>query len=221
MSRLICFVIGYLFGMIPTGYLIGRMNGIDIRTKGSGNIGSTNMERTLGMEWALVTLAGDFLKVIIALFITGALYRDQADMRYLLALITGFGAMIGHSFPATLGFKGGKGVATAGGLIIYLGIRVILPVFGVFIGVVAGSRHVSLGSIVASVTFAAVNIFLILAGIPAGWNGVLTMGPQYRIEGCIIAAAIAVLVISRHRANIARLRQGNENSIHFKWKREV
>ena len=112
MERVICLVLGYVFGLFQTGYFIGRMNGIDIRTTGSRNAGTTNVLRTLGTRSGLIVFAGDALKCILAIVIVrlifGSIYADHLP---LLEIYTGAGVVVGHNFPFFMHFRGGKGIA--------------------------------------------------------------------------------------------------------------
>ena len=126
MERIICLVIGYAFGLFQTGYFLGKLNGIDIRKKGSGNVGTTNVIRNLGWKTGLITFAGDALKAIAAVLIVRFVFL-HSTMRMLLCTYAGFGAILGHDFPFYMHFKGGKGVATmAGTMIALLDIRIII-----------------------------------------------------------------------------------------------
>ena len=121
MERVICLLIGYVFGLFQTAYFYGKAKGIDIRKYGSGNAGTTNALRVLGTKAGLIVLAGDCLKCIIAVCITRALFSTgHPENIYLLCLYTGAGAVIGHNFPFYMGFKGGKGIAATAGLILSL-----------------------------------------------------------------------------------------------------
>ena len=109
MERVICLLIGYVFGLFQTAYFYGKAKGIDIRKYGSGNAGTTNALRVLGTKAGLIVLAGDCLKCIVAVCITKALFTTgHPENIYLLCLYTGAGAIIGHNFPFYMGFKGGK-----------------------------------------------------------------------------------------------------------------
>ena len=110
MVRVYCVLLGYVFGMIQTSYFLGKAKGIDIRTKGSGNAGTTNTLRVLGPKAGLFVLACDILKTMIACFITKQVFVPQyPEMSYLLVMYTAAGAILGHNFPFYLKFKGGKG----------------------------------------------------------------------------------------------------------------
>ena len=123
MERLICLAVGYVFGLFQTGYLYGRMNGIDIRQYGSGNSGTTNALRVLGKKAGLVVFAGDFLKTLIPCLTVRYLFREHMNSGYLFMLYTGLGVILGHNFPCYLKFKGGKGIAATAGLLAALDLR--------------------------------------------------------------------------------------------------
>lgn len=192
MPLAIAFVIAYLIGSIPFGYLLTRMAGAgDIRQIGSGNIGATNVLRTGRRGLALLTLAADLLKGAIPVLVAYGLLGSDA------ALLAGAGAVLGHCFPIWLGFKGGKGVATAGGIILALSPPVLLVVILVFIATVWLTRYVSLGSV--------------LAAIVAPLAGLLLASPGE----ALLFLCIALLVIVKHRQNIGRLRKGTESKVSF------
>jgi len=111
MERLICVVIGYLFGLFQTGYFYGKLKHIDIRQHGSGNAGTTNALRTLGWTAGAITFLGDCLKCVAAVAVVYWLYGSTHDNISLLAMYAGMGAVLGHNFPFYLKFKGGKGIA--------------------------------------------------------------------------------------------------------------
>ena len=119
MERFICLLIGYAFGLIQTGYIYGKMKGVDIRKEGSGNAGSTNALRTMGIKAGLVTLLGDCFKCVFAVVTVYLIYgKTYADIFPLLAMYAGMGAVLGHNYPFYLNFKGGKGIAATAGLIL-------------------------------------------------------------------------------------------------------
>jgi glycerol-3-phosphate acyltransferase PlsY len=119
MERIICLVMGYIFGLFQTGYIYGKMHGIDIRESGSGNSGTTNALRVLGKQAGLIVLIGDIGKCIIACLLCRFLFGSRLpDMELLLVLYTGVGVILGHNFPFYMNFKGGKGIAATGGLVI-------------------------------------------------------------------------------------------------------
>lgn len=182
---------GYLAGSIPFGLLLARAAGLgDIRKIGSGNIGATNVLRTGNKSIAALTLLCDVLKSLVPVFVARWLLGDAA------AMLTGLAAMIGHIFPLWLGFKGGKGVATAAGVLFALSWPLAVAALAVWIIVFAASRISSLSALCASL--AAVIAYLWL-GLPQVWFVLL----------------LAMLVFFTHRANIARLLMGTEPKSSF------
>ena len=117
MERLICLAIGYVCGLFQTGYLVGKMNHMDIRKKGSGNAGTTNALRVLGWKAGVITFSGDVLKCVAAFLVSYFMYRGS-DMMPLLAMYAGAGVTLGHNFPFYMNFKGGKGIAVMAGLVV-------------------------------------------------------------------------------------------------------
>ena len=117
MERIICLAIGYICGLLQTGYLVGKMNHVDIRKEGSGNAGSTNALRVMGWKAGAMTFAGDVIKCLAAVLIARYIYRDTEYVP-LLAMYAGMGATLGHNFPFYLKFKGGKGIAVLAGLVL-------------------------------------------------------------------------------------------------------
>lgn len=188
----------YLLGSIPFGYLAGRLCGVDIRTKGSGNIGATNVLRVLGKKWGYAVFLCDFIKgwlpVKLALAWGIALQVDPSSAPGAMA---GFCALVGHSFPMWLGFKGGKGIATSAGVIVALFPGAFLVCLGVWILLFATLRYVSVASIAAALTLpVAVGAMFVLHR--ADWLAFA------------VSALMAILAVWRHRSNIARLRAGTE-----------
>lgn len=194
--------ISYFLGAIPSGYLIGKLKGIDIRKQGSGNIGATNAFRILGAKAASVVLLADafkgFLSCLLAPIIasewTGVPISD--DTASLLMIIAGLGAILGHSFTFWLKFKGGKGIATSAGVFLTitpLALGICLLVFSITIFL---SRYVSLSSILAAICLP-FSVYLIYH--------------NFLISS--ITVVIALLVIYRHRSNIKRLLNGTENRL--------
>ena len=189
----------YLFGSIPFGYLAGRLCGIDIRTKGSGNIGATNVLRVMGKKWGYAVFLLDFIKgwlpVKLALGWGIALMVHPASAPGALA---GLFVLLGHSFPVWLGFKGGKGMSSSGGVIIALFPAAFLIGIGTWILVFTTTRYVSVASIAGSVA------------VPLA---VLAMYLLHRADwlGVTVSVVMATLIIWLHRGNIARLRAGTES----------
>ena len=208
MERIICVLIGYAFGLLQTGYIYGKLHHIDIRKLGSGNAGTTNALRTLGWKAGLVTFLGDCFKCVAAVVVATLLYREShTEMLPLLAMYAGAGAVLGHNYPFYLGFKGGKGIAATAGLIIStVNIWMVLICLLVFIGVVAVTRYVSVGSLlVVAIYLAEVVIY--------GQMGGFAVAPEYLWEMYAIAVFLMVSAFIKHRQNIKRLLNGTENKL--------
>ena len=197
-------LLAYLLGSIPTGFLVAKAKGVDIRTVGSGNIGATNVFRILGKTAGVLVLLADAGKGWLAVFVVAKLIAGWfypaagASAREWFALCAGVAAILGHNYTCWLHFKGGKGIATSAGVLVALVPLPLLVIFGVWIVVFAFSRYVSLASI--SAAFA----------LPfADW----ALGESRTIT--LICAALAALAIYKHKANIQRLIKGTENRIAF------
>ena len=160
MERLVCLAVGYLFGIFQTGYIYGRVHGIDIRKYGSGNSGSTNALRVMGKKAGLTVFLGDFLKTVIPCMAVRFVFKDQPDYAYVYMLYIGLGVILGHNYPFYLHFKGGKGIAATAGIIFSIDWRLTVLCLAVFVLIVAVTRYVSLGSLVVSVILLAWNIYM-------------------------------------------------------------
>lgn len=204
MERLICVAIGYVFGLLQTGYLYGKRQHIDIRQYGSGNAGTTNTLRTLGWKAGAITFLGDCLKCVAAVLVVYLIYGKSHDNIQLLGMYAGMGAVLGHNYPFYLGFKGGKGIAATAGLILSTNPWMMLIAAVVFIAIVAVTRYVSLGSLVLVVLFVAE---VVVYGQNGGFS--LTQPELYEMYG--IAVFLMLLAFYKHRANIKRLMSGTEN----------
>jgi glycerol-3-phosphate acyltransferase PlsY len=186
--------IAYLFGSIPFGYLIVHwQRGVDVRTTGSGSIGATNVMRNLGVIGFAATFLLDFGKGIAAILLASRL--TAANPVWVAAAAVG--AIVGHCFPVWLKFRGGKGVATAVGVFLALAPLEVGISLGIFAVIVAISRTISLGSIIAVGAFPALLYFLDHPPLPT----------------VIGASACAVIIIIQHRSNIRRLLAGTENRL--------
>ena len=212
MERLICLGIGYVFGLFQTGYIYGRMHGMDIRKHGSGNGGSTNALRTMGVKAGAITLLGDCFKCVIAVLVVRGIFASRCpEILPLLSLYAGFGAVLGHNYPFYLGFKGGKGIAATAGMILATDLRMAAVCLVVFVVIVAVTRYVSLGSLVVTVLF--------LAGLViCGQMGEFGMAQNYLFEMYGVGLLFTLSAFFQHRANIKRLREGTENKIGLKKK---
>lgn len=203
MERVICLVIGYIFGLFQTGYIVGRLNHIDIRQQGSGNAGSTNAVRVMGWKAGFCTFAGDVLKCVLAVCLVRWFYKES-DCVALLGMYAGVGATLGHNFPFYLKFKGGKGIAVLAGLVVSTNLWMVPIPLAAFLVATIMTRFVSLGSLLAATTFF---LEVILFGKMGGFD----MAFSYRIELYILACFIMVLAWVRHKDNIKRLLNGTEN----------
>jgi len=203
MERLLCVVIGYLFGLIQTGYIYGKIKKIDIRKHGSGNAGTTNALRTLGWKAGVITFIGDCLKCVLAVTVVQFLFIQDPHQN-LYAMYAGLGAVLGHNFPFYLKFKGGKGIASTAGLILAVNQIMFLIVAVVFISIVLITQYVSLASIVIMILF-------VIMVVVKGQSGMLLLPNSDLYEYYAIAIVLALLAIWRHRANIKRLLNGTEN----------
>ena len=186
------FILGYLFGSVPCGlWFVQALHGIDIRNYGSGNIGTTNVFRTVGPKTAAAVLLGDMLKGIAALVILSKFTGEPS-----LIAVAALGALLGHNYSLFLGFKGGKGVATGLGLFLYMLPWGAMAGLGVWIVIVLITRYVSLGSVIAAAVAAA-----------TGWY----LG--YPVPYAVFGTLACLFVIIRHKDNIKRLLDGTESKI--------
>ena len=187
-APIILTLLSYLLGSIPAGFLVGSSAGVDVRSAGSGNIGATNVARTLGWKKGLVTLFADVAKGFLPV-----LAAHLLDLGNAAAAAAGLAAFAGHLYPVFLRFKGGKGVATAAGVYLAAMPLGLLVVLGGFVLVMLAGRRVSLASMSAAV----------LAPV-AAW------ALSYPEEVAWMSLVIGILVVVRHRENIRRLMAGEE-----------
>jgi len=200
--------IGYVFGLLQTGYLYGKIHHRDIRKEGSGNAGTTNALRTMGWKAGAVTLLGDAFKCVFAVLLVRLIFREShGDMLPLLSMYAGMGAVLGHNYPFYMKFKGGKGIAATAGLILSTtNAWMVVICLAVFLGIVAGTKYVSVGSL-------AVVILYLLEVIYLGQTGAYGIAQNYLYEMYGIAAFLMVSAFFKHRANIKRLLTGTENKL--------
>ena len=191
MERIICVAIGYLFGLLQTGYLYGKTQHVDIRKEGSGNAGTTNALRTMGWKAGAITFLGDCFKCVLAVAATYFIYgKTQAEIWPLLMMYTGAGVILGHNFPFYMKFKGGKGIAATAGLIIStLSLPMVL------------------------VCLVAIVVIYLVEIIICGQTGRFQMEPAYLYEMYAVAACLMLLAFYKHKANIKRLLNGTENKL--------
>lgn len=220
MERLICIVIGYVFGLFQTAFIYGKIKGIDIREYGSGNAGTTNVMRTLGKKAGFITYFGDCMKAVLcALFIHcvfGSTYgTPENNMEFLLILYGGLGVILGHNFPFYMGFKGGKGIAATSGFILsLLPYNWLIVLIGAtsFFGTMFITKYVSLASLIF------VSVVLIEI-VTFGQLGYFEMPQNYCYEAYAVTLVIVILAFVRHRENIKRLINGTERKV-FQKKKE-
>lgn len=212
MVRLLCLGIGYIFGLFQTGYIYGRLHGIDIREYGSGNAGTTNTLRTLGKKAGAVTLLGDALKCVIAVLLARFLFRGQyGDILPLLSLYTAAGVILGHNFPFYLHFHGGKGIAATAGLILATSRIMTLISLVIFCLTLSLTHYVSLGSLLIYVGF-------VIELIVLGQLGMFGMAQAQLNEMYALGIALMLLAFWMHRENIKRLLRGEERKTYLSKK---
>ncbi len=212
--RGLCVVFGYLFGLFETAVFVGKAKGIDIRTKGSGNAGTTNTLRTLGLKYGLIVLFGDIFKCLIpCLIVRFTVAAQNPEVGYLLIFYTAFGAMLGHNFPFYMNFKGGKGMAVTAGMI-FSGHWSFVPMgFLVFFGCFFGTHYVSLGSLMVYVVYMIQLVIEGQLGVLV-FKGVPTPQPVL-IEMYVVAFLMASMTFFMHRSNIDRLIHGKERKTYL------
>lgn len=215
-SFFITAVVSYLLGSLNFGVILSsKLKKDDVRNHGSGNAGTTNMLRNYGKGIAFLTIAGDMIKVFVAIYIAFALFKyipsfsgmlviniGTLDKNMLIKSFAGFFCVLGHIFPCYFKFKGGKGVATAGGMVFAINWKIALILLAIFIIIVIVTRYVSLGSIVMALLYP-----VLIAAFHK--SAALT----------VIAAVFTVVVIIAHRENIVKLINHTESKIDFKSKK--
>ena len=206
----IVLIIGaYLLGSVPFGFIIAKMHGKDLRAIGSGNIGATNLSRALGKKWGYLCFLLDVLKALIPTMLAGRLISTPPAVAELfLWLAVGCSAVVGHVFSIYLKFRGGKGVASSFGIALgiwpYYTIAAIISI-GLWVMIMLIWRYISLASVITAVAFPVILAVLVI--IKGNWE-ITTLWPLF-----IIAIAIAIMVVIRHRENIKKLLNGTENKI--------
>lgn len=210
MERVICLIIGYVFGMFQTAFFYGKMHGIDIREHGSGNAGTTNTLRVLGTKAGLIVFAGDCLKCIAAVALVRLIFGGTYhDIIYLLCLYTGAGAILGHNYPFYLNFKGGKGIAATAGMVISFHPYFVITGLFLFFVPFFTTHYVSLGSLLV---YAGLMIQLVIFG-QTGFFAEMSQGQL--IEMYIVFGCLLLLAYWKHRENIVRLVQGKERKTYL------
>lgn len=204
-------VIAYLIGSVNFSIIISKkIAGFDVREKGSGNAGTTNMLRSVGKGAAALTLICDILKGVVSIVIAIILGNIVKDInRELLLQVAGVSVVIGHTFPVFFGFKGGKGIATSLGILLMSNWQIGLICLVFALVLMALTRMVSLGSCAAAVLFPILTLFM------NDHYTVLTEGKSGNVY-FIYSLILAVIVLYNHRANIKRILEGKENKLSFK-----
>ena len=186
MERIVCLVIGYIFGLFQTGYLYGKAHHVDIRKQGSGNAGTTNALRTMGWKAGAVTFLGDCFKCVFAVVVVHLLFaKNYGDILPLLSMYAGMGAVLGHNYPFYMHFKGGKGIAATAGLLV-------------------STTNVWM-VLICLVSF----VLIIVYGKMGGFG----MQGAHLMEMYIIAALLMLSAFYKHKENIKRLLAGTENKL--------
>ena len=189
LALLIVFILSFLLGSVPFGYLIGKLKGVDVRKYGSGNIGATNVSRVLGKKYGLLVLFLDALKGAAAVLIARA-----AGLPTEYQVLAGISAIAGHCFSPWLGFKGGKGVATALGAFLVISPKTTLVAFLIFLAVLLTTRYVSLSSITAALSYP---LLYRVFEKPSSFS-------------FIVVSLGALLIVAKHHSNVKRLLKGEE-----------
>ena len=203
LTILAALALGYLLGSLNTAVIVGKIYGKDIRTQGSGNAGLANTLRVLGKPAAMLVLAGDILKGIIACLIglrLGVYVQSGAASDCISLLAAGAGAVIGHNWPVYFGFKGGKGALTAVAVLFMFDWVMALICLGLFVTIVALTRYVSLGTICATLFFVAISFIPVF---------------DHTFYFQVFACVMALIIIFKHRENIQRLLARTESKLSF------
>jgi glycerol-3-phosphate acyltransferase PlsY len=211
LTILFLLVVAYLLGSVPSAIWVGkRFYGIDVREHGSGNAGATNTFRVLGKKAGIPVLLLDILKGFLAVklaYLQSAYLPDNLVPFTNVKLAFGFAAVIGHIFPVFAGFRGGKGIATLLGLVLALHLQAALGALGIFMIVLLVTKYVSLGSMLAGISFPLFIVFVFKTKVPSL---------------IIFSCVVAILIILTHQKNIERLLKHNENKTYlFKSKRKI
>jgi len=206
--RILAVFLGYVIGLFQTAYIVGRLNGIDIRQHGSGGAGATNVNRTLGAKAGILVFLVDVSKGVAAFIIPALIWHGGGTFLGAGSIVPGIygaiGCVLGHAFPFYLKFKGGKSVACTIGLMIAVDIRMFLIASAIGIVLVAFTKYISVASLALTAMMPVVLYYL-----------------GYSTEGVLVSFVISALIWYLHRTNIVRLIKGEENKFSFKKKKEV
>ncbi len=199
-----CIIMGYFFGIFSSGYFIGKLYHVDVKSKGSGNLGTTNVLRVVGLKAGIITLVIDLGKTIIPMMLTRyVLFTQYAPFELtsqLLVLYTALGAVCGHLFPFYLKFRGGKGIACMGACMLIYDWKLAAIGLAIFLSILIFTRYMSLASLTASVLFP---IFV----------GITSHGDIHMI---LVTLLFTISAFYNHRQNIVRLMNHNENKLTVK-----
>ncbi len=203
---LLCLLVGYAFGNIPNGYMYAKAHGIDIYKEGSGNPGTTNVLRTLGKKAGFTVLIMDIAKCMLPIFFMVLFFKpENEDIKSLILMTTGIGAILGHNFPCIPKVKGGKGVACTGALLLALSPLYTLCLLLFLILVILITGYVSLGSMLSITVFFLSVVFF-------GKSSVLfPFTDAVYLPMCALSFLLMLMLIFQHRGNIQRLLNGTEN----------
>lgn len=211
LTKLLSIIIGYVFGLFQTAFIIGKINHIDIRDYGSGNSGTTNAMRTLGKKSGIITFLGDALKAVFAILFTYLIFNGNCNEHmFVISLYTALGVILGHNFPFYMKFKGGKGIAASGGSILALAIydwKFLAMGVCVFFITLAITKYVSFSSL------SMMTCFFIEMIIWGQLGMVHCLCKDDRIETYILVAIMTALSYIRHKENIKRLANGTERKV--------
>lgn len=194
MIRILAILIGYLFGLIQTSFIIGKLEGIDIRNYGSGNAGTSNAIRILGKKKGAIVFVLDVLKAVIAFFTATLILTGYTSI--VVGIYAGLGAVLGHCFPFYMKFRGGKGIACAIGIMLSIDILISLTLIMLCLAIVIFTKYISLGSI----------IFVLL-------SPVFLLVYSFSFEITFISSLIGLICVYLHKSNIIRLLNGSEMRI--------
>ena len=213
MERIICLIIGYVFGLFQTAYIYGKAHGVDIRQMGSGNAGTTNTLRVFGTKAGLIVFFGDVFKCAIAVTVVRFVY-GSSEIAYLLMIYAGAGAILGHNFPFYMHFRGGKGIAATAGLSLALHPAFIPVGIVLFFTAFFTTHYVSLGSLLVYAGF-------LIELVVLGQMGVFGMSQSALYEMYAVGVFLTAMAYIKHRANIVRLLKGEERKTYLSKKSEL
>lgn len=197
---ILAFLLAYLIGSIPNAFLIGKFAGkIDIREHGSGNVGATNVFRVMGKAWGITAYLLDMGKGLVVTLVLPNYFEECCD-QIPFRLLLGLAAIIGHTFPIWLKFKGGKGVATSSGALLGIYPKALLGALFIWVFSAFVTRYVSVSSLVAAASFLA-------------WLWLFYRGTEAFVISFSVSFVLLIFIVWTHRTNIARLRAGTEAKI--------